>query len=37
MLLIFFLGLVAKLVLACGGCNFGSSEMNNFNISQVLE
>jgi hypothetical protein len=36
MLLIFLLGLIAKLVLVCGGCNLGSSEVNNFNISQVL-
>jgi hypothetical protein len=36
MLLIFLLGLIAKFVLVCDGCNFVSSDVNNFNISQVL-
>lgn len=35
MLLIIFLGLVAKFASVCDGCEVGTSEVNNFDWNQV--
>ena len=35
MLLIFFLGLIAKLALYCYGCDVGTTDVNNFDWNQV--
>jgi hypothetical protein len=35
MLLIIFLGLIAKLASLCDGCDIGTSEVNNFDWNQV--
>jgi hypothetical protein len=35
MLLIIFVGLIAKLALVCDGCNVGTQEVNNFDWNQV--
>jgi hypothetical protein len=35
MLLIIFLGLIAKLALVCSGCDVGTTEVTNFNFPLV--
>jgi hypothetical protein len=35
MLLIFFLGLIAKLALVCNGCDVGTSEVKDFDWNNV--
>jgi len=35
MLLIIFLGLIAKLALICGDCDVGTQEVNNFDFTKV--
>ena len=35
MLLIIFLGLIAKLALVCGDCDFGTLKLNDFDWDKV--